>query len=238
MWLPPLPRRPVFSSSSRHSVCRNVAPDRATEASSSGVAAWRKSANDCWALGDADSASMPPTSMSSSDLTVGAGTASNCERPRYPQPGFCRCRADRKVFPDPHMRDDGHVNLLPASCPREFRDCSRWISASHVARSCSEIRCLPLPPDARVRNSQSCVAIRRCFARVIDTRDVSQVIQRRPHCSATYAVVPDPHVGSKTEIAGSVVIRSARSMTFGIRLLPHIACLRVETPSGIHPYVV
>src|SRR5439155_14148360 len=42
------------------------------------------------------------------------------------------------------------------------------------------------------------------------TRDVSMVIHRRPHCSATYAVVPDPHVGSKTRSPGSVVIRMQR----------------------------
>src|ERR1051325_1317140 len=48
--------------------------------------------------------------------------------------------------------------------------------------------------------------MRRCFARVTATRDVSHVIHRRPHCSATYAVVPLPQVGSKTRSPGSVVM--------------------------------
>ena len=37
------------------------------------------------------------------------------------------------------------------------------------------------------------------------------VIQRRPHCSATVAVVPEPQVGSTTKSPGSVVIRIQRS---------------------------
>ena len=36
---------------------------------------------------------------------------------------------------------------------------------------------------------------------------------RRPHCSATYAVVPLPHVGSSTRSPGSLVIIRQRSMT-------------------------
>ena len=47
------------------------------------------------------------------------------------------------------------------------------------------------------------------------TREVSMVIQRRPHCSATYAVVPEPQVGSRTRSPGSVVMRIQRSMTLG-----------------------
>src|ERR1700687_4259135 len=39
------------------------------------------------------------------------------------------------------------------------------------------------------------------------TREVSIVIQRRPHCSATVAVVPEPQVGSSTKSPGSVAIR-------------------------------
>src|SRR5262245_61502554 len=35
-------------------------------------------------------------------------------------------------------------------------------------------------------------------ARASATRLVSIVIQRLPQCSATYAVVPEPHVGSRT----------------------------------------
>ena len=57
-------------------------------------------------------------------------------------------------------------------------------------------------------------AIRRVRARASATRLVSIVIHRRPHCSATYAVVPDPHVGSSTRSPGSVVMRRQRSMTF------------------------
>ncbi len=44
------------------------------------------------------------------------------------------------------------------------------------------------------------------------------VIQRRPHCSATVAVVPEPQVGSSTRSPGSVVISTQRSMTFVRRL--------------------
>src|SRR5260370_41993855 len=54
-----------------------------------------------------------------------------------------------------------------------------------------------------------------CWARVVATREVSHVIQRRPHCSATEAVVPDPHVGSNARSPGSGVIRRHRWMTFG-----------------------
>src|SRR5436190_20197030 len=39
------------------------------------------------------------------------------------------------------------------------------------------------------------------------------VIHLRPHCSATYAVVPLPHVGSRTRSPGSVVIRTQREIT-------------------------
>src|SRR5579871_5760448 len=45
------------------------------------------------------------------------------------------------------------------------------------------------------------------------TRDVSMVIQRRPHCSATKAAVPEPHVGSRTRSPGSVAIKTQRSVT-------------------------
>ena len=34
----------------------------------------------------------------------------------------------------------------------------------------------------------------RARARASATREVSMVIQRRPHCSATYALVPEPQV--------------------------------------------
>src|ERR1700737_2149313 len=57
-------------------------------------------------------------------------------------------------------------------------------------------------------------AVSRVRASVRHTRLVSIVIQRRPHCSATYAVVPDPHVGSSTRSPGSVVIRMHLSSTF------------------------
>src|SRR5271155_5037828 len=54
--------------------------------------------------------------------------------------------------------------------------------------------------------------MRRCLARVVATREVSQVIQRRPHCSATTAVVPEPQVGSNTRSPGSVVIKTQRAI--------------------------
>ena len=52
------------------------------------------------------------------------------------------------------------------------------------------------------------------MASVIATRLVSQVIQRRPHFSATKAVVPEPQVGSSTRSPGSVVIKRQRSSVF------------------------
>ena len=42
----------------------------------------------------------------------------------------------------------------------------------------------------------------RARASASATREVSIVIQRRPHCSATVAVVPEPQVGIEHEIAG------------------------------------
>ena len=57
--------------------------------------------------------------------------------------------------------------------------------------------------------------ISRRFASANATRLVSIVIHRRPHSSATTAVVPLPHVGSSTKSPGSVAIRMQRSMTFG-----------------------
>ena len=58
--------------------------------------------------------------------------------------------------------------------------------------------------------------ISRCLASASATRLVSQVIQRRPHFSATKAVVPLPQVGSSTKSPGSVVIRMQRSITVGL----------------------
>jgi len=52
------------------------------------------------------------------------------------------------------------------------------------------------------------------LASVIATREVSQVIQRRPHFSAAKAVVPEPQVGSRTRSPGSVVMSMQRSTTF------------------------
>ena len=46
----------------------------------------------------------------------------------------------------------------------------------------------------------------RARASASATREVSIVIQRRPHCSATNAVVPEPQVGSSTRSPGSVAI--------------------------------
>src|SRR3990167_5833673 len=51
-------------------------------------------------------------------------------------------------------------------------------------------------------------------AKASATREVSTVIHRLPHCSATYAVVPLPHVGSKTKSPGSVVMRMQRWIVF------------------------
>jgi hypothetical protein len=51
----------------------------------------------------------------------------------------------------------------------------------------------------------------RARARASATREVSIVIQRRPHCSATVAVVPEPQVGSRTRSPGSVAMRRQRS---------------------------
>ena len=53
----------------------------------------------------------------------------------------------------------------------------------------------------------------RARAKAMATREVSAVIQGRPHCSATYAVVPEPQVGSRTRSPGSVVINTQRSTT-------------------------
>ena len=46
----------------------------------------------------------------------------------------------------------------------------------------------------------------RARASASATREVSIVIQRRPHCSATVAVVPEPQVGSSTRSPGSEAI--------------------------------
>src|SRR5690606_1960421 len=58
--------------------------------------------------------------------------------------------------------------------------------------------------------------MRRALARASATLDVSITIQRRPHCSATYAVVPEPQVGSSTKSPGSVVIKIQRLTTSGL----------------------
>jgi hypothetical protein len=64
-----------------------------------------------------------------------------------------------------------------------------------------------------VRDDAAVAVSRRWRARASGTRLVSIVIQRRPHCSATYAVVPDPQVGSRTRSPGSVVIKTQRCTT-------------------------
>src|SRR3989304_1250169 len=56
----------------------------------------------------------------------------------------------------------------------------------------------------------------RARASASATREVSIVIQRRPHCSAAKAVVPEPQVGSRTRSPGSVVISRQRSITLGL----------------------
>src|ERR1700679_3341427 len=53
----------------------------------------------------------------------------------------------------------------------------------------------------------------RTLARASATREVSAVIHRLPHCSATNAVVPDPHVGSRTRSPGSVAKSTQRATT-------------------------
>jgi len=58
---PDFPRIPVFSSSSRHSACRSVSPERAEEASAS-----------CFAAA---------SSAASRGFTTGAGTASTVNGP-------------------------------------------------------------------------------------------------------------------------------------------------------------
>ena len=54
----------------------------------------------------------------------------------------------------------------------------------------------------------------RARAKAKATREVSMVIHRLPHCSATLAVVPAPHVGSNIRSPGSVVIRMQRWIGF------------------------
>src|SRR6266705_1503265 len=56
----------------------------------------------------------------------------------------------------------------------------------------------------------------RCRVKAKATRDVSIVIHRRPHFSATNAVVPEPHVGSITRSPGSVDMSKQRSITLGL----------------------
>ncbi len=71
MCWPPLPRMPVFSSSSRHSAWRSVSPERAMDAS----AVARRGCS----------------SISSSDFTVGAGTASTVNGPVTRTFGLSTC---------------------------------------------------------------------------------------------------------------------------------------------------
>src|ERR1035437_8638148 len=85
-------------------------------------------------------------------------------------------------------------------------------SLSHVPRG---LRDKSSALSARRWWSSHLAVITRCFASASATRLESQVIQRRPHCSAVYAVVPLPQVGSNTKSPGSVVIRMHRSITFG-----------------------
>ena len=66
---------------------------------------------------------------------------------------------------------------------------------------------------------------RRWRATAMATRDVSMVIQRRPHFSDMAAVVPEPQVGSRTRSPGSVVIRMQRSMTLRRCFYDVLRCL-------------
>src|SRR5579875_994947 len=70
--------------------------------------------------------------------------------------------------------------------------------------------------------------MRRERASASATRLVSMVIQRRPHCSATYAVVPEPHVGSSTRSPGSVVMSKQRFTSSSI-CLNHVDLIRSST---------
>jgi len=80
---------------------------------------------------------------------------------------------------------------------------------------------LPVTLDSRARPLSESASryigyfapISRWRARARATLEVSIVIQRRPHCSATYALVPLPHVGSSTKSPGSVHMSMQRSMT-------------------------
>ena len=46
------------------------------------------------------------------------------------------------------------------------------------------------------------------------TREVSMTIQRRPHCSATNAVVPDPQVGSPVMVTAPLVRPRTRRIIY------------------------
>ncbi len=69
----------------------------------------------------------------------------------------------------------------------------------------------PAGESARTKYGKP-ATINRCRATARATREVSIVIHRRPQCSAAYAVVPAPQVGSSTRSPGSVVISRQRSM--------------------------
>ena len=62
------------------------------------------------------------------------------------------------------------------------------------------------------------------------------MIHRRPHCSATNAVVPEPHVGSRTRSPGSVDISRHRSTTLRCRLNDvELVAVRTALPCRVRP---
>ena len=81
---------------------------------------------------------------------------------------------------------------------------------------CSAMGCEPDATDAPQSEATQPRRPTPTAASASATREVSMVIQRRPHCSATVAVVPEPQVGSSTRSPGSVAMRRQRSMMPGL----------------------
>src|SRR5260370_11961231 len=71
----------------------------------------------------------------------------------------------------------------------------------------------------------------RARASASATREVSMVIHRRPHSSAAYAVVPEPHVGSSTRSPGSVAIMMHLWTTF-------VDVWTTYTLSSVNPVII
>src|SRR2546427_6504249 len=77
----------------------------------------------------------------------------------------------------------------------------------------------------------------RARASASATREVSMVIQRRPHCSATYAVVPEPQVGSRTRSPGSVHISKHRCITLGAVCTTYSFAIPLPVAVSCHKFV-